>query len=58
LCGDPNAPKVIDFIAGLGGRDVNIKSVCEIVQKTEEMLRAGIATTESCWVGLNQAILP
>ena len=58
LCGDPHAPKVIDFIAGLGGREVNIKTVCEIVQKTEEMLRSGIPTTESCWVGLNQAILP
>jgi pyruvate ferredoxin oxidoreductase alpha subunit len=58
LCGNPDAPLVVDFITGLGGREVNKKTVAETVQKAEELLESGHSLPESHWVGLNPAILP
>ncbi|MEE9418415.1 MAG: transketolase C-terminal domain-containing protein [Desulfatiglandaceae bacterium] len=58
LCGKADAPLVIDFIAGLGGREVNKKTIGEIVKKAEEVLSSGLPLEESQWVGLNRTILP
>ena len=58
LCGKVNAPLAIDFIAGLGGREVNKKTIGEIVEKAEEVLSSGLPLEESQWVGLNRTILP
>lgn len=58
LCGNLDAPVVLDFIAGLGGREVNKTTVSEIVQKAEEVLSSGVPLQESQWVGLNKDILP
>lgn len=58
LYGRPEAPLVMDVIAGLGGREVNANLVKEIVQKTEEMLQSGLSMKEPYWAGLNPAILP
>jgi len=58
LCGKADAPLVIDFIAGLGGRDVNKATIGEIVKKAEEVLSSGLPLEESQWVGLNRNILP
>ncbi len=58
LCGKVDAPLVIDFIAGLGGREVNKKTIGEIVKKAEEVLSSGLPLEESQWVGLNRTILP
>jgi pyruvate ferredoxin oxidoreductase alpha subunit len=57
LCGRPDSPLVIDFIAGLGGREVNKGTIGEIVQKAEEVLNSGVPLQESQWVGLNPSIL-
>jgi pyruvate ferredoxin oxidoreductase alpha subunit len=53
LCGNPEAPIVLDFIAGLGGREVNKGTIREIVQKAEEVCKTGSPLHESYWVGLN-----
>lgn len=58
LCGKADAPLVIDFIAGLGGKEVNKVTIGEIVEKAEEVLSSGLPLKESHWVGLNRTILP
>ncbi len=58
LCGRRDAPLVFDFIAGLAGREVNVKTVGRIVEKAEEMLNKGLPLSESYWVDLNPEILP
>jgi pyruvate ferredoxin oxidoreductase alpha subunit len=58
LCGRPDAPLVLDFIAGLGGREVNEHTVREVVQNAEDVYNSGFPQKESYWLGLNPAILP
>ena len=38
----PKRPKVVSFIAGLGGRDINVNSFKDIIKKGAEIARAGI----------------
>lgn len=59
LCGRPDAPAVLDFIAGLGGREVGMDTVERIVQKAEEFTASSRTfLEESYWMDLNPAILP
>jgi pyruvate ferredoxin oxidoreductase alpha subunit len=58
LFGRPDAPMVIDFIAGLGGREINAKTIGRLVDRAEELHRSGRVPAESEWVDLNAAILP
>ena len=58
LFGKPDAPMVIDFIAGLGGREINDKTIGWLVDRAEELHRSGKVPAESEWVDLNPAILP
>lgn len=58
LCGRANAPLVVDFIAGVGGREINKKTVGRIVRKAEEVLSSGAPLQEPFWVDLNPDILP
>jgi pyruvate ferredoxin oxidoreductase alpha subunit len=58
LFGKPDAPMVIDFIAGLGGREINTKTIGWLVDRAEELHRSGRVPAESEWVDLNAAILP
>jgi len=58
LCGRSGAPLVIDFVAGLGGREVNEDRVLEIVEKAREIEKSGLPLDEPYWVGLNPGIVP
>jgi pyruvate ferredoxin oxidoreductase alpha subunit len=58
LYGRPNSPHVVDFITGLGGREVNKRTIYQIVQKGQEVLASGGYLPESYWVDLNRNILP
>lgn len=58
LIGQPNAPLVIDYIAGLGGREINRRTIAALVAQAEEVYRSGNVLPESEWVDLNQAIVP
>ena len=57
LCGRPGAPIVVDFIAGLGGREVNETRIIEIVEKAREIAERGTPMDEPYWVGLNQELI-
>ncbi len=58
LYGEPRAPKVVDVIAGLGGRDVNESRIKEIVGRIKEARGFGYSLREPYWAGLNEAIVP
>jgi len=58
LCGRANAPMVVDFIAGLGGREISAQTIAGLVERAEEIARSGQPLPESEWVDLNAAILP
>ena len=58
LCGRANAPMVVDFIAGLGGREINAQTIAGMVERAEEIARSGQPLPESEWVDLNATILP
>ena len=57
LCGRPDAPQVMDFIAGLGGREVNVEAIRHIVEKMERASSSGAPIQEPYWVGLDPTIL-
>ena len=57
LYGRPDAPIVIDYIAGLGGREININTIGKLVERAEEIYRSGRILPESEWVDLNPALL-
>jgi len=57
LCGRPDAPQVMDFIAGLGGREVNVEAIRHIVEKMEKASSSKAHIQEPYWVGLDQTIL-
>ncbi len=58
LCLWPRAPLVIDFIAGLGGREVNKGTVGQMVAELERAAAAGQGPAEAHWVDLQRDILP
>jgi hypothetical protein len=58
LIGRPGVPMVIDFIAGLGGREVNSTAVRDIVNRAERLSSSGAPPPEAEWLDLNPAIVP
>jgi len=58
LCGRAGAPLVLDVIAGLGGREVNERTIRAIIRKAEEVHRTGVPLKEPYWAGLDPSILP
>jgi hypothetical protein len=48
----------VDCIAGVGGREINKKTVGRIVDKAEEVARSGEPLPEPYWMDLNIDILP
>jgi pyruvate ferredoxin oxidoreductase alpha subunit len=58
VCGRANAPFVVDFIAGLGGREINPELVREIVKEAEKVHKSGVPLQEPYWAGLNPSIMP
>jgi pyruvate ferredoxin oxidoreductase alpha subunit len=58
LFGRPQAPMVVDFVAGLGGREINTGTIHRLVARAEEILNSGQVLPESEWVDLNPTIVP
>jgi pyruvate ferredoxin oxidoreductase alpha subunit len=58
VCGRPGAPLVLDFITGLGGREVNQETVEEVVAEAEKAVSKKLPPVESYWVGLDPSIVP
>ena len=53
LCGRPDAPAVHSFVAGLGGRDITLKTLEKIYRMT---LEAPEPSEQSRWVELNEEL--
>jgi pyruvate ferredoxin oxidoreductase alpha subunit len=58
VCGRPDAPLVLDFITGLGGREVNQQTIEGVVAEAQKAMSNNLPLAESHWMGLNQAIVP
>ena len=58
LCNKTDAPLVVDFIAGIGGREVNKNTVAHIAAKAGEIADSGVPLAEPYWVDLDRNILP
>ena len=58
LYGRPDAPVVIDYIAGLGGREINIQTINKLVERAEAVCLSGQVPLESEGVDLNRGLLP
>ncbi len=57
LFGRPQAPMVVDFVAGLGGREINTQTIHRLVARAEEVHRSGQVLPEPEWVGLDASIV-
>ena len=58
LCNKSDAPMVVDFIAGIGGREVNKNTIAHIAAKAGEIADSGVPLAEPYWVDLDRNILP
>ena len=58
LFGRPQAPMVIDFVAGLGGREISGQTIDRLVKRSEEIYRSGQVQPEPEWVDLDASIVP
>ena len=57
MYGNENStPKIISFIAGLGGRDIGIYSIENVIKTCENALESEV--DDVCWVDLNVEQLP
>ena len=54
----PDRPLVLGLMAGVGGREVNLETVREIVQRTQRALDAGHVPNESEFIGLKTETMP
>ncbi|MCG6881499.1 MAG: pyruvate ferredoxin oxidoreductase [Deltaproteobacteria bacterium] len=53
IFGMPNAPMVMDFIAGVGGREINIDVIVRIFEKMEKASSEEVRAIPPQWVDLN-----
>ena len=49
-----NPPKVVSFIAGLGGREVTADNVVEIADTVFKAASNGVDLQDTYWVGLRE----
>ena len=52
LYGQRKQPPVVSFIAGLGGREVTIPAVKEMIEQTRRAAEAGRAPLDTQWIGV------
>ncbi len=52
-CGRADAPLIMDFIAGVGGREVNIDVIGRLFEKMEKAFQEGVRAIPAHWVDLN-----
>lgn len=58
FCNLRDGPIVLDFVAGLAGREVSKQTIWQIVEKSRKMTAEGQSQWESDWMDLNRQILP
>ena len=47
-------PQVLNFIAGLGGREVHVNDVNEMIDITQKAIDTGVIEQESTWIGVRE----
>jgi pyruvate ferredoxin oxidoreductase alpha subunit len=55
--GKPDAPIVVDLVAGLGGREINKNTVRKIVSKAQEALGKDAIQAEPEWIDLDLSLV-
>lgn len=55
--GKPDAPVVLDLVAGLGGREINKNTVRRIFDKSDKALQNKVQSFEPEWIDLNPNIV-
>lgn len=58
FCNLKDGPLVLNFIAGLAGREVSKETIWQIAERSQEIASMGEPELESYWVDLDKAILP
>ena len=51
------APQIVDFIVGLGGRDVSLKTLAEVFHHLERADSVGVGQRSIVWPDVDQALL-
>ncbi len=54
LYGQPTRPPVVSFIAGLGGREVTIPAVKEMIEHTRKAAETGKTSQDTLWIGVRE----
>ncbi len=49
-----NRPQMLNFIAGLGGREIHVNDVNEMVDITQEAVDTGRIAQETTWIGVRE----
>jgi pyruvate ferredoxin oxidoreductase alpha subunit len=57
LCNAPQKPILLNFIAGMGGRDVTPKNITAMFEKAKKTAETGTVESEIEWIGLNRALV-
>ena len=47
-------PQVLNFIAGLGGREVHVNDVNDMINITQKAIDTGVIEQESTWIGVRE----
>jgi pyruvate/2-oxoacid:ferredoxin oxidoreductase alpha subunit len=54
LYGQDERPPVVSFIAGLGGREVTIPAVKEMIEHTRKAAETGRPPRDTLWIGVRE----
>jgi len=57
LCNTPQKPTLLNFITGMGGRDVTPKDIMTVFEKAKKTADTGKVETEIDWIGLNKTLV-
>jgi len=56
--GVPGCPKIVDVIAGLGGKVINKKTVYDIAKRAADIAEEDTFADKSCfWMDLNRSVV-
>ena len=47
-------PLMLNFIAGLGGREIRVREVNEMVDATQRVIDTGKVEQETTWIGVRE----
>jgi pyruvate ferredoxin oxidoreductase alpha subunit len=54
----PRRPLILGMMVGFGGREVNLETIREVVQRTQRALDTGVVPNQAEFIGLKTDTLP